>query len=224
MSSDLTSWPLIDVPGLSENTDDAFRRALVSLALDRGLNPDHLATVIAFETGGTFSPSIKNPESGAVGLIQFTPIAVEDMAAHGHLVTMGELGEMGAIEQLVWVGHYFDLHRQPVTLADHYLAVLAPARMGQPPSAVVYSEPSKAYLQNLGLDDNLDGQITVAEATVRVEEIQAAGRMRGRLSVSLSDPDTPAVEKPIRRGNLARGVVPFLIVLAVGIGLFSLKR
>lgn len=45
--------------------------AIAKVAKNIGVNPNDLAAVISFETGGTFSPSAKNPSSSATGLIQF---------------------------------------------------------------------------------------------------------------------------------------------------------
>lgn len=44
---------------------------IARVAKNIGVNPNDLAAVISFETGGTFSPSAKNPKSSATGLIQF---------------------------------------------------------------------------------------------------------------------------------------------------------
>lgn len=41
------------------------------VAKNIGVNPNDLAAVISFETGGTFNPAAKNPKSSATGLIQF---------------------------------------------------------------------------------------------------------------------------------------------------------
>lgn len=46
---------------------------LGSIASSFGFPPQWLANLINFESGGTFNPAIKNPSSGATGLIQFMP-------------------------------------------------------------------------------------------------------------------------------------------------------
>lgn len=54
-------------------TDD-FRSALIASASRLGINPADLATVISYETGGTFSPSIRGGAGNRhIGLIQFGP-------------------------------------------------------------------------------------------------------------------------------------------------------
>ena len=45
--------------------------SIARVAKNIGVDPNHLAAVISFETSGTFSPSAKNPNSSATGLIQF---------------------------------------------------------------------------------------------------------------------------------------------------------
>lgn len=45
--------------------------SIARVARNIGVNPNDLAAVISFETGGTFSPSAKNRKSTATGLIQF---------------------------------------------------------------------------------------------------------------------------------------------------------
>src|SRR3546814_174031 len=51
-----------------------FRDRIWWIAEELGLNPDDLMACIAWESGETFSPSIKNMAgSGATGLIQFMP-------------------------------------------------------------------------------------------------------------------------------------------------------
>lgn len=46
---------------------------LGAIASKFGFPPQWLANLINFESGGTFNPAIKNPSSGATGLIQFMP-------------------------------------------------------------------------------------------------------------------------------------------------------
>jgi len=173
---------LVNVPGLSEHTDDAFRSALVATAARVGIDPGHLAAAIAFETGKTFSPSIKNPGSSATGLIQFmAPTAI--MLG----TTVQALAQMTAVVQLEYVARYFERVRQGRSLArieDVYLAILSPAHVGKPDGAAVFSSPSAAYAANKGLDRDGDGIVTVHEATAGVRALYAQGVARGMLSVS----------------------------------------
>ena len=45
--------------------------SIARVARNIGVDPNHLASVISFETGGSFNPAAKNPKSSATGLIQF---------------------------------------------------------------------------------------------------------------------------------------------------------
>ena len=127
---------------------------------------NYLIQCMAFETGGTFSPTIRNMAgSGATGLIQFMP-----RTAIGLGTTTDALANMTAVEQLDYVERYFQpYYRRTKTLSDMYMAILMPKYIGYDDQAILFNDPSKAYTQNRGLDLNLDGRITKAEATHRVK-------------------------------------------------------
>jgi len=124
-----------------------------------------LMACMAFESGETFSPSVKNMAgSGATGLIQFMPATAEGLGT-----TTERLAAMTAVEQLDYVQRYFKPYYARVyTLSDMYMAILMPRYVGRPDSAVLFNGPGVAYRQNAGLDANKDGQITKAEATAKV--------------------------------------------------------
>jgi hypothetical protein len=162
------SVELLAVAGLDQ-TSEAFRVALVNLAVRLGLNPSYLAAVMSFETGATFSPSERNDESGATGLIQITPENAERLGT-----TADELAEMTAEQQLPYVESFLSRvlgGRKIRTLSDHYLAVFAPAHIGAEPNQVLYQAPSDSYAQNAGLDTDGDGTIRVWEAAGPVARI-----------------------------------------------------
>jgi len=187
---------LLAVRGL-DGTTDMFRRELVAVAQRLALNPSYLAAVISFETGGTFSPSIRNPASGAVGLIQFTKTTAIALGT-----TLDWLAGLSAIEQLAWVQSYYGKVLGPRSIdsvADHYLAVFAPAGLGKGADFVLYASPSVAYEQNKALDRNSDGTITAAEAAAPVQGIVNAARERPPIIVQPFTPPPPAP---------APGVVP----------------
>lgn len=169
---------ILAVSGL-EKTSAAFRRRLLEVSAARGLNADYLAAVMSFETGGLFFPG-PYPSSGAVGLIQFTPVAAQSIGK-----SMSELASMSAVRQLIEVGRYFDKIGKPVSsLEDHALAVFAPAFIGQPPGTVVYATPSAQYEKNKGLDLDNSGTITVAEYVDRVKRVYDEAQARPRLPVA----------------------------------------
>jgi spore coat assembly protein SafA len=160
------------------NVTPQFIREVESMAARLGTRPEFIMATMSFETGGTFSPSIKNPGSSATGLIQFL-----DSTARGLGTTTGELSRMSSVEQLKYVEKYFQPFAGRLgTLEAVYTAVLS----GSPkpdPSTTLFSAGSNAYNSNRGLDLNGDGRITAGEATSKV---------RARISGELSGAPAPA--------------------------------
>jgi len=104
-----------------------------------------LANLMNFETGGTFSPSIRNRHSGATGLIQFMP-----STARGMGTTTDELAQMSAKQQMKYVEKYLMRKKknsksfsQPT---DVYMAVFFPVAMGKGGDFDIY----EWYIQNRG--------------------------------------------------------------------------
>ena len=183
---------LIGVPGLAQ-TSESFRQRLVEAADEIGTDPDYLATVIAFESGGTFSPSVRNPTSGCVGLIQFCSQAAQRAAEDASMSMPGKdaedwLAQMTGEEQLRYVVSYFQRlsgGRRPLTVEQTYLLIFAPNFAFASPSSVAYASPSTAYNQNKGMDGDKDGKITVADISSRI---------RGFYQKNLSNPRVPVGE------------------------------
>ena len=145
--------------------DEPFRGAVRRLCARLAMDPNDLMACMAFESGRTFSPSVRNAAgSGAVGLIQFMPSTA---AALG--TTSEELALMSGPQQLVFVESYFRPWKNRLrTLSDIYMAILWPGAVGKPEDYVLFSKADpkrpKLFLQNAGLDFNRDGLITKAEA------------------------------------------------------------
>lgn len=138
---------------------------------------DWLMACIAFESGETFSPSIKNMAgSGATGLIQFMPAT-----ARGLGTTTDALAAMDPIQQLHYVQKYFrPYYRRIRSLSDMYMAILMPKYVGQDEDAVLFSS-GIAYRQNAGLDSNKDGKITKREASQHVQKKLIKGLAESRV-------------------------------------------
>jgi hypothetical protein len=129
----------------------------------------HLAAIIAFETAETFGAQKANPLSGAIGLIQFTPIGYQSIKGKGY--SYKGLALMTFEEQLLGpVVDYFRANRGVGLqgLADLYMCVLAPVAVNKPMDFVLYRAPNKSYNQNRGLDDVKKGYITKADAAQEV--------------------------------------------------------
>lgn len=135
------------------------------------LNCSHidLLCCMAFETGRTMNPAVQN-SIRATGLIQFLPVTAEKVLD----TTVEYLATLTRVQQMDWVLKYFKkgpiAKLSSVTLEDLYMAILWPAAVGKPDSYVLFSEGSKSYTQNKGLDKNNDGNITKAEAAAKVRD------------------------------------------------------
>lgn len=76
---------------------------LARVANQLGIPFEWLVNLINFETAGTFSPKIKNPNSSATGLIQFMANTARSLGT-----TTAELKNMTFKAQLVYVAKYLD--------------------------------------------------------------------------------------------------------------------
>ena len=153
-----------------------FKAKVIALCAELGCDPSHLMAAMAFETGATFSASIRNKVSGATGLIQFMP-----STAKGLGTTTDALAAMTAEDQLDFVRAYFQPFKgRLLTISDVYMAILWPAAVGKPEAHVLFKSPSKQFQQNAGLDVNKDGQVTKGEAAGKVYD-----RLQKGLAVGL---------------------------------------
>lgn len=57
---------------MDQTTREAYKKKIIDVATRLQCNPADLDAVINFETGGKYDPFVKNPLSGAMGLIQVT--------------------------------------------------------------------------------------------------------------------------------------------------------
>lgn len=130
---------------------------------------DKLMSCMAFESGETFSPSIKNGAGAPYyGLIQFGKAAATDCGT-----TVEALVKMTAEQQLEYVYLYFKpLAGKLKTVSDLYMKILWPAAVGKPEDFVLWTQKDRptTYFQNRGLDVNKDGSITKAEAASKVTD------------------------------------------------------
>lgn len=174
-----------------------FRKKVVGICKELWPNnwkntANNLMAVMAWETGESFSPSIKNPNSSATGLIQFMKNTAEDLGT-----TVEDLAKMTALEQLDYVRKYFYPQRnKKLEFVDFYLQVLFPASMGKPDEHVVFSKDGKgldkndknyslrikAYPVNKGFDTNPkygnnDGMVTKAEIKKGIQKYIDKGKI-----------------------------------------------
>ncbi|WP_298577619.1 LysM peptidoglycan-binding domain-containing protein [uncultured Luteimonas sp.] len=145
------------------NVTEAFLRGVEEMAGRLGTRPEYILAVMSFETGGSFSPGVRNGVgSGATGLIQFMPTTARELGT-----STDALARMSAVEQLEYVERYFAQRSDPGdlnTLEGVYTTVL----YGSPrpdPGSTLFSQGGAAYRMNAPLDLNRDGRITAGEAT-----------------------------------------------------------
>jgi hypothetical protein len=184
------SGPIAKIPEMSE---EALAK-VAAIATDLGVQPNWLLAVISFETGGTFSPSVKNKLSGATGLIQFMPETAEGLGT-----STAALSRMSQVEQLEYVKRYFEKYDKISSLNDLYMAVLWPRGVGKPDSYVLFSRGTTTYSQNSGLDINEDGQITKHEAAAKVRE--HLDRITGKAAYSYIPYTRPELYDPGPQGD-----------------------
>lgn len=158
------------IQGVQGNTHvtPAFIREVEAMAQRLGTRPEYLMAVMSFETGGSFSPGVRNGAgSGATGLIQFMPGTASELGT-----STDALARMSAMDQLQYVERYFNNRSDPGdlnTLEGVYTTVL----YGSPrpdPDSTLFSQGSAAYRMNAPLDVNRDGRITAGEATSFVRQ------------------------------------------------------
>jgi len=144
----------------------AFKRRVIEISAELGMDPNNLMAAMAFESARTFRADIENPLSGAVGLIQFMPATAKGLGT-----STAALKKMTPVAQLDFVRRYFLPQKGRLNdLNDVYMAILWPRAVGRPASYVLFVNGSRQYSQNKGLDVNFDGVVTKAEAASRVQQ------------------------------------------------------
>lgn len=142
------------------------------------LDPDDLMACIAWESGETFSPSIRNAAgSGATGLIQFMPSTAIALGT-----STSRLAAMSAEDQLNYVYKYFRPFAGRLNnLGDVYMAILWPKGVGKSDDYVLWEKSSQptTFRQNAGLDVDRNGRVTRAECLSKIKEKLEKGRRNG---------------------------------------------
>jgi len=146
-----------------------FRDRVLWIAETLEVDPDYLMACMAWESGETFAPDIKNAAgSGATGLIQFMPSTAKSLGT-----STAALARMSAEDQLNYVYKYFRPYAGKLnTLGDVYMAILWPKGVGKPDSYVLWDRAAMptTFRQNAGLDVNKDGKVTKAETIIKVQQ------------------------------------------------------
>lgn len=139
-----------------------------------GGDPSHLMSCMAFETGRTFSPTIKNGAGAPYyGIIQGGAAFCKDVG-----ITLDQWRSLTALQQLDYVYKWYLPYKGRMKdLPSWYMRILWPAAVSQPDSYVLWDSKSRptTYIQNKGLDVNKDGQITRGEVSKVIYNIYAEG-------------------------------------------------
>ena len=154
---------------------DAFEEKVKIVASNLDIPPEWLMAVMYSES--RFNPSVRNHRgSGATGLIQFMVPAVKDLNRRlGTRFYMHDIRQMSANEQMDLVQEYLQTMRERYrdfeSLTDLYLAILYPKALEKEGNYIMYSRPSRMYAQNIGLDENKDGSVSVSDIDQRMKRI-----------------------------------------------------
>lgn len=130
-----------------------------------GVNPNDLASIISFETAGSFSPSAKNPKSSATGLIQFMSGSGGTKGKY-YGMTRDQFSGLSFDEQMNYVEKYYKDRgfdgKTKRSLADAYTAV----------TGYGYKKGTQAYDLNSVWDTNGNNVIDKGEM-VKSKDFQA---------------------------------------------------
>ena len=164
-----------DLYGL--DISEKFRERVVRMGINLSIDPNYIMACMALETGRSFNPAIKNPESSATGLIQFM-----DATAKALGTTTTKLSKMSHIEQLDYVEKYFLMTAKNVgiptskwSLGDVYFSIFTPSIIKKSNSDAIYKKGQKAYEVNTFHDRNKDGVITKEEISENISDYYHSG-------------------------------------------------
>ena len=109
--------------------DAQLATKIVSVAASVGAHPFDLANIIYFESNRSFNPAVRNPRTGAVGLIQFEP----NITGREIGITVDQLAVLPALQQMDWVQVKLDRARNGQRLHSAHklaMAVFFPPAIG----------------------------------------------------------------------------------------------
>lgn len=158
------------------NIRSTFIKKVKEISERLQISPNWLMAIMSFESANTFSPSIRNKSTNAVGLIQFMPSTAISLGT-----STEQLSKMSALEQLNYVEKYLQPYKGKMkSYIDTYFSVFFPLAIGKPDDWVLQAKglsANKIASQNKGLDVNKDGVITVKEVkTVMLKKLPSEWR------------------------------------------------
>lgn len=156
----------------SANLDKKFLRKVKHVA--KKLNCDYQDLLALMNSESGINPSKWNGTT-AVGLIQFTQPAIDDLnQKYKKNLTKEKIAGMTATEQLEWVEKYLLIaknyagfsKKHHLSAGDLYAITFLPGRATR---EVLCTQGENYYSQNKGLDLNKDGKITKSELDQRIK-------------------------------------------------------
>jgi len=157
--------------------DPEFTTSINELAKAKGYDASDLLAMIGSETGGTFDPKIKNPDSEATGLFQITrESGVAERLGYKSFDEFSKSAQkMTRAEQVRKIGtEYFKNAPNNLKGGQLYAQLFLPGRFN-PKSGdnqVLTRSGEDYYKGNKGLDVNKDGKITVSDLNVQIGNIK----------------------------------------------------
>ena len=186
MASEVQQGIQTDSGFTTKNLTTEKKKSIARVSKNIGVNPNDLAAVISFETGGSFDTNKRNPKSSATGLIQFMGKGAtkngkfNDGTYYG--MTRNNFGSLSFDEQMNYVEHYFKERgfdgKKMRNVADTYTAV----------TGYGYKKGSEAYRLNEVWDSNRNGIVEKGEM-VQNKSLKA----HQKDYFGLNEPQTPPV-------------------------------
>lgn len=156
----------------SKNLSADFVNKTKLVAFNLNCNYDDLLALMNSESG--LNPKAQHGSSGAVGLIQFTGVAIQQMnKSYGLNLTKDKIKNMSAIEQLDLVEKYLKMSKKMalsdnarLSAADLYSLTFLPGRASRD---TLTQKGEGYYASNSGLDLDRDGKITKSDLARRID-------------------------------------------------------
>jgi hypothetical protein len=118
------------------NIRSAFIKKVKEISQRLQISPNWLMAIMSFESANTFSPSIRNKSTNAVGLIQFMPSTAISLGT-----STEQLSKMSALEQLNYVEKYLQPYKGKMkSYIDTYFSVFFPLAIGKPDDWVLQAK------------------------------------------------------------------------------------
>ena len=184
--------------------DPEFTTSINELAKAKGYDASDLLAMIGSETGGTFDPKAKNPDSGATGLFQITrESGVAERLGYKSFDKFSESAQkMTRAEQVRKLGtEYFKNSPNNLKGGQLYAELFLPGRFN-PKSGdnqVLTRSGENYYEDNKGLlDVNKDGKITVSDLNVQIGNIKKQYGINPGQPAPGQAPPPPTLPAPLK--------------------------